>query len=148
MAFNRTYVQESLFRQIVYLAVQNHLEPFDVSSMETITPGTPVNCSATANGLKGIAARGGHGSPSDGLHPKVHPYQDRDNILKFLVALQNLFHTLCCFVVFFAHNQRIQNTRRRFQRVYSRIDTQPVILRLNTVVASRWAKGGSRSRVG
>ena len=41
-----SYVEESLLRQVVYLAVK----PLMVSSIGTITPGIPVNCSATVNG--------------------------------------------------------------------------------------------------
>ena len=47
-----SHVEECLLRQVVYLSVENHVEALMVSSIETITPGMPVNCSATANGCE------------------------------------------------------------------------------------------------
>ncbi len=74
--------------------------------------------------------------------------KDGDDVLEFLVLLQDVNNTLCNFVVVLAHDGRLQNTRGRSQRVHSRVNT----LGSNTTVqlggCIEVGEGGGRSRVG
>src|SRR4051812_10652774 len=46
----------------------------------------------------------------------VHP-ENRDDVLKVLVALQNGLHASCSLVMLFAHDAWIQHSRSRGQRI-------------------------------
>src|SRR5690606_40092109 len=53
----------------------------------------------------------------------VHP-EDRNNILEFLVPLQDILHALRAVVMLVANNFRAEDTRRGIERVHRWIDTQ------------------------
>ncbi len=99
----------------------------------------PVNCSATANWLRKESLH-----TTGTVHCKlvligqfVHT-EDCDNVLKFLVTLKYLLHTLCTLIMLLAYDKRVEDTRCGTQRIDSRMIPSSVILRESSVVASRW----------
>ena len=75
--------------------------------------------------------------------------EDGDDVLQVLVALQNLLHLARDFVVLVAEDARIENARRRGQRIDGRIDAElrdrPREVRCR--VEMREGRGRSRVRV-
>lgn len=78
-----------------------------VSSIETIVPGTPVNCSATAKGCdqETLYTAGTIHQCAVGIRKFFHT-EDRDNILQLLVALENLLYALSYFVMLLTYDMR------------------------------------------
>ena len=96
-----------------------------VSSIETIVPGTPVNCSATAKGCdKNVSIRRARFTNVRSASESSSIPKDRDNILQLLVALENLLYALGYFVMLLTNDMRVENTRGGLQRVDSRIDAK------------------------
>ena len=93
--------------------------------MDTMTPGTPVNCSATAKGCdrKRCTRRARFTVRLVFVRKLVHA-EDGNDVLQLLVPLQDLFDALGRFVMFLSHDERIKNTRCGFQRIHRRINAQ------------------------
>ena len=123
--FNRTDIQERLLRQIVDLTVQDGVEALDGlfdrnhDSFDT--------CELFGDGKRlGKEALYPAGTVHDQLvlvREFIHT-QNGDDVLQFIVMLQQLLYSLRTVIVLLADNQRVEDTRRTAQRVYRRIDTQ------------------------
>ena len=127
--------------------------------METITPGTPVNCSATEKGWerKRWTRRArlteetldAAGPVDRGLvlvREFVHA-QDGDDVLEFLVALEDLLHALGGVVMGLAHDVRVQDAGSGFQRIHGRIDAEGGNLTAQDRGGVQMGEGCRRSRV-
>ena len=120
-----SYVEEGLLRQVVYLAVENHVEALDGVLDRNHHAGDACELLGYGERLREEALNAAcavHGElvlVREFVHTK-----DGDDVLQLLVALQNLLNALCALVVSLAHDERVEDTRCRAQRVDSRIDTK------------------------
>lgn len=146
--FNRAHVQESLFGEVVYLTVENHSEPFDCI-LDAYHHARNA-CKLFGNG-KRLRKETLHTART--VHDqfiffrKFLHTKDGDDVLQFLVALQNLFHALCYVIMFLSHDVRVKDTGRRSQWIDSRIDTQFRNLTVEHGRCIQMAEGCCRSRV-
>ena len=114
------------------------LKPRMISAQGTITPGRPVNCSATKKGLREEALRrGGRGNYELVIVGELVDTEDGDDVLELVVLLEQLLDSLAVLVVVLADDVGVEDARGRFQRVHCRVDTELGNLTQSTVVASR-----------
>ena len=109
--FNRTHIQESLFGQIIHLAIQNHTETFD-----------RIFYGDHHTGYAGKLFGYGERLRKEPLYTtctihkrpvfirKFFHTQNRNDILQLFVTLKNLFYPLCHFIMLLPHDMRIENT--------------------------------------
>ena len=140
-------LQESLFGEVVYLTVENHSEPFDCI-LDAYHHARNA-CKLFGNG-KRLRKETLHTART--VHDqfiffrKFLHTKDGDDVLQFLVALQNLFHALCYVIMFLSHDVRVKDTGRRSQWIDSRIDTQFRNLTVEHGRCIQMAEGCCRSR--
>src|SRR5271156_3907957 len=114
---------ESLLRQIVVLAFDDFLEAADSVFDFHILPRQSRELLGDEHRLREELfdfARSCHGLL--GIIRKFFDAQNRDDVLHFLVTLQNGFHRARHVVMFLADDARIQNAREAGQRIYGGIN--------------------------
>src|SRR5919204_3860275 len=112
---------EVLLRHVVKLTVQNAAEALHRLGDRDVHPGKARKHLGHDHGLRQEAldlARARHGELV--LVAQLVDAEDGDDVLQVLVALQHALDALRDVVVLLAHHARVENRRRRGQRIHSR----------------------------
>ena len=77
----------------------------------------------------------------------IYP-ENSNNVLKFVILLEQLLHCLCHLIVLLTDDMRVEDSRRRVERIHSRINTKLGILTAEHCSCIKEAERSGRSRVG
>ncbi|ABA50504.1 hypothetical protein BURPS1710b_0178 [Burkholderia pseudomallei 1710b] len=140
---------ERLFRQVVALAVDDHLEAADRFLQRHVLARRAREHFGDVERLRQetLDLTCARNRQLVFRRQLVHA-QNRDDVAQFLVALQRLLNAAGDRVVLFADHVRVDLARRRVERVDGRIDTERCDVTRQNDGCVQVAEGGGRRRVG
>ena len=145
---NCTNIEESIFRILIHLTINDCLESTDGFFQRNIFTLDTCEVLSYMEWLgKELLDLSCTEYSTLILFRKLFHTKNSDDVLKFFIFLKDFLYFTCYFIMFFTYNIRLQNTGSGFQRVNGRINTLLYDLSGKNGCCIQMSKCSCRSRV-